>query len=134
MQVSAQTLNAMAALASLFLICFKRCDFFSLWNPIYILIPCTQQLLVLVEFCMNHNDEWDESDKKELYYQIVVSDYYTTFVFAGQHLCFVMQYLRAGLTVPLYFERREKVESNRMDRVIEIDRRCKRINRVIIAC
>ena len=52
---------------------------------------------------------------------------------AEQHLMFALQYLRSSLTVPLYFERREKIESRRDDRVEELEQRSKRITRISVA-
>ena len=48
-----------------------------------------------------------------------------------QHFSFALQYLRSSLTVPLYFERREKIDSNRDDLVAELNKKIKQRSRFI---
>ena len=55
-----------------------------------------------------------------------------TAVRAKQHLMFATQYLRSSLTAPLYFERREMIESKRFDRVEKLEKQSKRISNIII--
>ena len=51
--------------------------------------------------------------------------------FAIQFLVFALQYLRAGLTVPIYFLYAEKVAGRRFDRSHELEKKSQRIVLII---
>ena len=51
--------------------------------------------------------------------------YMSAKLFATQHATFALQYLRSSLTVPIHFERRMRLDSNRLDMLPVLDRRIK---------
>ena len=55
-------------------------------------------------------------------------------LYSGLHNMFALQYLRAGLTVPLHFERRRRQDSNYEQMLPELDRKIKiRITTIAVA-
>ena len=110
-------LQLTSGLIGLVLITAKRCDFFSVFAPFYIIIPgtvCTLAVMGVIHL----------GDSKGFFMLFCVE--------AGQHLIFSIQYLRSSLTVPLYFDRREKIESNCEEKVKQIDKKTQLISCITI--
>ena len=76
------------------------------------------------------NDNWDFDNDKTSYTAIL---YMSAKLFAIQHVTFALQYLRSALTVPIHFERRMRLDSNRLDLLPVLDRRIKLIRWSIYA-
>lgn len=53
-------------------------------------------------------------------------------VFASSHSMFALQYFRASLTVPLYFERQVAKDSNSERKIPAIDRKIRNVKRSVI--
>ena len=90
---SSYAIISFASLISLIMPLFQRREFFSIFAPIFIGLPSTLMLIVYL------------TTFKEVPSSVIV---FTMDVGVPlQYLLFALQYLRASLTVPIYFEHSE---------------------------
>ena len=126
-QCTYQVVLSICSLACILLISAKKCEFFSIWTPLFIFVS-SFSLFILTTIAILWVRPLGLPDEAAIDLQYVFG-----VVAAEQHLMFTLQYLRSSLTVPLYFDRREKIESRRFDRVEEIEKRSKGINCMIVS-
>ena len=116
---------AIGSVITLIVITRKRYEGFSIWTLLIILVTSTilttvqiywfaDRLFVFTEYCMAF---------------LAMS----AKLYAVQHFTFALQYLRASLTVPLHFERRMRLDSNRLNHLPVLDRKIVLIQRLILA-
>ena len=88
-----------ASFASIVVISFKRCEWFSIWTPLFIFVPSLAwAVLIMIGEIGNTQD-----------LLFIIS--FDNFSNSAQRLTFSLEYLRSAFTVPLYFDQQEKLET-----------------------
>lgn len=102
----------MAGLVSFGLLILKRCEAFSVGATLCVWIPCCYEVYDFFFIRFGHGSIPIENASIQIWY--------------GQYMMWTLQYLRSALTVPIYFERREKIEGMIAHKVELLDLKSKR--------
>ena len=103
LQISLCISLAIMSLVTLFDILERRCEWFSILT-LMIILSTNSATSIRFFFTLKNGRFWLTN---------------TMLAFVANNFIFSLQFLRSSLTVPLYFERREKLDSN-MDDVVSI--------------